>query len=191
MYYFQFLTVQSWGYPELLCKCPNTDWPILNPTIEKTYEVIEAVFAYAKSVMRDYYMHVGGDEIDMSCWKQDPSVKQFMDKMGYTSYDQVLAYFEKRIVSLAAKYNISVNCWEELLLDYDQQYIQLPKSTVVTAWTGLDKLPRIVKQGYPSLLSAGWYLDQQRPNAKVVHFSKTLIQFIGVVCLARHLDDVL
>jgi hypothetical protein len=47
------------------------------------------------------------------------------------------------------------------LLNYNASVLDLPKTTVVTAWTGPDRLVPIVKAGYPGILSGGWYLDAE------------------------------
>jgi hexosaminidase len=47
------------------------------------------------------------------------------------------------------------------LLNYNRTVLNLPKTTVVTAWTGPDRLKPIVQAGYPALLNGGWYLDYE------------------------------
>ncbi|KAL0484177.1 hexosaminidase [Acrasis kona] len=172
----------SWGagIPEIMAKCPSLE-PIMNPTVDKTYEVIDAVFAYVKKVTKNSYIHIGGDEIATQCWKADKQIQQWMKQKGYSSVDELLSYFERRVLDLLKKHSLSANVWEEVLLNYNQSVVQLPKDTVVTAWTTIDKLPKIIKAGYPSILSAGWYLDQQNPN-NVHHYSwvDTWISFYNI-----------
>jgi hexosaminidase len=55
----------------------------------------------------------------------------------------------------------SVNCWQELLLNYNASVLNFPKDTMITAWTSPDRLVPIVRAGYPALLSGGWYLTAE------------------------------
>jgi hexosaminidase len=151
------------GYPNIIANCPGIE-PILNPAVEETFTVIDGVFAHIRSLAKDAYFHIGGDEIATDCWKQDTTIQQWMQKQKYKTVDEVLAYFERRVLDLLKKHKFAANVWEEVLTRYNQTVVQLPKDTVVTAWTGTGVLPVIVKAGYPAILSAGWYLDQQRPN---------------------------
>ncbi len=151
------------GYPNIIAKCPG-DWPILSPAVEETFTVIDGLLKNMRAVARDAYFHIGGDEISTSCWLKDPTITNWMKQQGYTTVDQVLAYFERRVLDLVKKHDFAANVWEEVLTRYNQTVIALPKNTVVTAWTVPQVLPQILKAGYPGILSAGWYLDQQRPN---------------------------
>jgi len=172
----------AWGVgrPNIMAKCPGKE-SIMNPTVEETYQVIDGVFAYVKNISKDAYVHIGGDEIASDCWKADAQIQQWMKDKGYSSIDELLSYFERRVLDLLKKHKLAANVWEEVLLNYDQGVVQLPKDTVVTAWTTIDKLPKIIKAGYPSILSAGWYLDQQSPNS-VHHYSwvDTWISFYNI-----------
>lgn len=63
----------SWGLgnPDLLTKCfdvPQLEWGPINPIKNITYEFVFAFYDEVKEVFRDGYAHLGGDEVDFSCW---------------------------------------------------------------------------------------------------------------------------
>lgn len=92
-----------------------------------------------------------------------------MQKMGFTSFDELLAYFERAVIKNYQAEKKTMICWQELLLNYNQSLMNLPKDTIVQAWINAKALVPIVQQGYRALLSAGWYLDQQFPSS-VPHY---------------------
>jgi hexosaminidase len=84
----------------------------MNPAREDAFDAIDKVYEYITSVSKEHYIHVGGDEIDLDCWKRDPTVTEFMKAKGYKSLEEVLAYFERRVIDLVKKHGLSVNCWQ-------------------------------------------------------------------------------
>jgi hexosaminidase len=102
----------SWGrgYPNISSHCPGLG--VMNPAREDAYDAIDKVLEYVSSVNPEKYFMVGGDEIDLNCWKNDPTVVKFMEDKGYKTMDEVLAYFETRVIALVAKHGLSVNCWQ-------------------------------------------------------------------------------
>lgn len=63
----------SWGleYPHLLSPCydvPNLNSGPLNPTKNSTYTFVEDLFAELKSIFKDKFTHLGGDEVEFKCW---------------------------------------------------------------------------------------------------------------------------
>lgn len=66
----------SWGlgYPDLLTQCYSGPYPIngylgpINPASNYTYDFLRTFFQEVLTVFRDKYVHLGGDEVPLSCW---------------------------------------------------------------------------------------------------------------------------
>ena len=67
---------QSWGpgSPGLLTRCYKKDGTAddffgpINPVLAKNYKFLKEFFAETFEVFPDSYIHLGGDEVDFSCW---------------------------------------------------------------------------------------------------------------------------
>ncbi|KAL0491445.1 beta-hexosaminidase [Acrasis kona] len=79
------------------------------------------------SIIGTHYEPNRGDEIATQCWKADKQIQQWMKQKGYSSVDELLSYFERRVLDLLKKHSLSANVWEEVLLNYNQSVVQLPK----------------------------------------------------------------
>jgi hexosaminidase len=157
----------GFGYPEITAKCPSYSKNInnipLDPTNEKTYQILDAVISTASAHVPDKYMHFGGDELVMGCWKEDPNIVKFMQQKGWTDYNQLLGYYVARLEPIYRKYNKVMISWEELLLEHGSHF-KLPNDTIVQSWRSKQALGQIVQAGHRGLLSAGWYLDKEVPG---------------------------
>eukprot|EP00898_Chlorokybus_atmophyticus_P007913 jgi/Chlat1/8122/Chrsp75S07573 len=154
----------SWGvgYPETWpsedCREP------LDPSKNATWELITSILRDAGDHFTDSCVHLGGDEVDTSCWSNSKHIQQWLS-------DQVLdeegAY--KRFVSYAANRTAALGrtpiFWEEVFNLFGDS---LHPSTIVHVWFDRTTLPKAVQAGYRSLLSHGWYLD---------HLQETIEQF--------------
>ena len=59
------------------CKYYKESYPI-DPTREENWNIMEKLVKEIKSVFRDSYLHLGGDEVDKHCWDSNPDIKQWM-----------------------------------------------------------------------------------------------------------------
>lgn len=65
----------SWRYgagvPSLLSECSDNNPELLgpiDPTLEENYRFIRTLFTEISELFRDEFLHLGGDEVNMTCW---------------------------------------------------------------------------------------------------------------------------
>ncbi|XP_063239322.1 beta-hexosaminidase subunit alpha-like [Bacillus rossius redtenbacheri] len=155
----------SWGpgEPDLLTPCysfgelDGTYGPI-NPTLDSTYAFVRKLFREVAELFPDEYMHLGGDEVDFSCWRSNPSITSFMSENGIEGYAELEQYYMQRVVNITGDLNASSVVWQEVF----DNGVDLPAGTVVHVWTGsqAEELRKVTAAGHPALLSACWYLGR-------------------------------
>ncbi|XP_039585552.1 beta-hexosaminidase subunit beta [Passer montanus] len=157
---------QSWGkgQKDLLTPCYNGGQPTgsfgpVNPVWNTTYDFMTKFFKEISSVFPDEFIHLGGDEVDFSCWKSNPEVKEFMKKQGFgIDYAKLESYYVQNILDIVSSYNKGQMVWQEV---FDHK-AQLKPDTVVQVWMANNyarELSRVTGAGFTAVLSAPWYLD--------------------------------
>ena len=127
--------------------------PTLDPTNEKVYEVLEAVFTEMAAIFPDQYFHIGGDENEGRDWDANPEIQAFKEKHGYKNNHELQNHFNKRLLKTLTALNKKMVGWDEILQD------GLPKTAVIQSWRGIEALLSSAKQGYQTFLSNGYYID--------------------------------
>ncbi|KAJ0972223.1 hypothetical protein J5N97_020182 [Dioscorea zingiberensis] len=147
----------SWGigYPSLLpsAKCQEP----LDVSNEFTFKVIDGILADFSKVFKFKFVHLGGDEVDTSCWVTSPHVKKWLvnHKMNES---EAYKYFVLRAQSIAAKHGYEPINWEETFNNFGNE---LNPKTVVHNWLGGGVAPKVVAAGLRCIVSNQdkWYLD--------------------------------
>ncbi|XP_016049971.1 beta-hexosaminidase subunit alpha isoform X2 [Erinaceus europaeus] len=132
---------QSWGpgVPGLLTSCysgsqPSGTFGPVNPILNSTYEFMDTFFLEVSAAFPDFYLHLGGDEVDFTCWLLD--IVSTYDK-GYVVWQEV---FDNKV---KIQPDTIVQVWrEEVPVPY------------------LKELELITAAGLRALLSAPWYLNR-------------------------------
>lgn len=156
------------GHPELGSKPgPYTierGWgifqPTLDPTNEKVYQVLEAVFTEMAALFPDEYFHIGGDEVEGHHWEENEGIQAFMKERGISGKEGLQAHFNKRILDILTRLDKKMIGWDEILQP------EMPKNIVIHSWRGRDAMVAAAKDGYQSILSNGYYIDLMHPASK-------------------------
>lgn len=127
--------------------------PTLDPTNEKTYEVLAAVFKEMAAIFTDEYFHIGGDENEGKHWDSNQRIQAFKKKKGFSNNHELQNYFNTRLLSFLESYGKRMVGWDEIMQP------GLPKSAVIQSWRGIDALVNSAQEGYQTFLSNGFYID--------------------------------
>jgi len=158
----------SWlvAYPELASDTPaprlvrndsDKQQPPFDPTNEKVYKLLDDVFGEMAALFPDAYFHIGGDEVDPQYWNKSAHIQAFMKAHELKDADALQAMFNKRLLAIVTKHGKHMIGWDEILVP------ELPKETMVQSWRGPKSLAVAAKQGFSTILSAGYYLDLMYP----------------------------
>ncbi|XP_049761696.1 beta-hexosaminidase subunit alpha isoform X1 [Elephas maximus indicus] len=160
----------SWGLgvPGLLTPCysgskPSGTFGPVNPILNSTYEFMTTFFLEISSVFPDFYLHLGGDEVDFSCWKSNPDVQAFMKKKGFgEDFKQLESLYIQMLLNIVSAYGKGYVVWQEV---FDNK-VKVQPDTIIHVWREeapvnyLKELELITQAGFRALLSAPWYLNR-------------------------------
>ncbi|WP_342322433.1 family 20 glycosylhydrolase [Kosakonia sp. BYX6] len=163
------------AYPELLSApgpyAMERHWgvlkPVLDPTKPATYAFAEAMVSELAAIFPDAYLHIGGDEVDDTQWKNNPAIQQFMHEHQLADSHALQAYFNRKLETILEKHHRQMVGWDEIF------HPDLPKSILIQSWQGQDALGDVAKQGYKGILSTGFYLDQ--PQYTAYHYRNEIV----------------
>ncbi|XP_076019967.1 beta-hexosaminidase subunit beta isoform X2 [Genypterus blacodes] len=157
---------QSWGkgQKDLLTPCyagasPSGTHGPVNPILNTTYDFMRQFFKEISSVFPDAYVHLGGDEVDFTCWKSNPDIKSFMAQHGFgQDYSKLESFYIQRLLDIVTTTNKGYMIWQEVF----DNGVKLKPDTVVNVWMSNqlnEELHNVTVAGYTTILSSPWYLD--------------------------------
>ncbi|KAJ2453490.1 Glucosamine-6-phosphate isomerase (Glucosamine-6-phosphate deaminase) (GNPDA) (GlcN6P deaminase) [Coemansia sp. RSA 2424] len=117
----------------------------------------DIVNEYAK-LFPDNVFHLGGDEVNLNCWREDPDVNEYLEANPEESVESLLVNFYSKVHSVVENLNRTGMTWEETL--FHTNYAP-PKSTIIQTWIDEASIPKTVAKGYRSIASpaSAYYLD--------------------------------
>lgn len=131
----------------------------LDPSNPKTMEAVVTLFEEIANTFPDEYIHVGGDEVDPFYWKNSSRVQSWAAAHQLLNSRDIQAKFTISVCERLSELNKKAIVWDEAL------HALLPTSVTVQAWRGLRARDISLATGYPTIVSAPYYLDLHYPTA--------------------------
>jgi hexosaminidase len=138
--------------------------PTLDPTNERTYNILADVFGELAQLFPDKFVHIGGDENEGKHWDENKNIQKFKKNNDLKTNHDLQTYFNIRLEEILAKHGKSVMGWEEIMTD------RMPTSALIHSWKGVNEgvkagssLITAAKKGYQTILSNGYYIDLMQP----------------------------
>jgi hexosaminidase len=160
------------GYPQL---CPaDCDWDAgansvpLAPASNDTWSVLTDTLTELASLSPDHFLHLGGDEVDTTCWALDGPTQAWVRATGLSGVGAIYGVFVQRLNAVARSLGRSPLRWEDA---WTALGTALDPDTVVHVWLSPDTLGNVTSAGYRALYSyqgvyndifdyqGGWYLN--------------------------------
>jgi hexosaminidase len=147
-------------HPEILCNyTPKTSSAFGYDTRsafcasrEENYTLLDDILREVCELFPSQYIHIGGDEVDMSQWKRCPDCQKLMvdNKMSTTS--ELQRYFMSRLTEILAKYGKLPAVWNEAI-----DGGELSDQTLVYGWESVKECRESTIQGYQTVVMPGQY----------------------------------
>jgi hexosaminidase len=138
--------------------------PTLDPTNEKTYQILADLFGEMSLLFPDKYFHIGGDENEGKHWNENENIQAFKKEHQLDTNHDLQTYFNIRLEQILKKHDKSLMGWEEIMTQ------NMPTTALIHAWKGVNEnvlagqsLINAPKKGYNTILSNGYYVDLMQP----------------------------
>ncbi|CAL0314657.1 unnamed protein product [Lupinus luteus] len=148
---------ESWGtgYPDLW-PSPSCREP-LDVSKTFTFDVISGILTDLRKIFPFELFHLGGDEVNTSCWRDTSHVKEWLQNHNMTAKD-AYEYFVLKAQDIAISKNWTPVNWEEPFIAFPTK---LHPKTVVHNWFNSEVCAKAVAKGFRCIFSnqGFWYLD--------------------------------
>jgi hexosaminidase len=134
--------------------------PVLDPTNEALYRLLDDFLGEVAALFPDAYVHIGGDENNGVQWNANPRIQAFIREHGLKDDAGLHAWFNRRVFKILARHGRQPVGWDEVL------HPDLPKDAVIHSWRGHESLEAAARLGYHGILSNGYYIDLMHPASE-------------------------
>jgi len=150
------------AYPELSCTGEpvevGTTWGVYEDIFcpsETTFDFLETVLDAVMALFPGPYVHIGGDEVPKTRWKQSELAQAVMRREGLADEDELQGWFTRRIERYLAENGRTMIGWDEILDG------GAPTHATVMSWRGLARGIEAARGGHEVIISpnANLYLD--------------------------------
>ncbi|VVC99099.1 unnamed protein product [Leptidea sinapis] len=152
---------RSWGnaFPSVLTECYSQGNVIglgpMDPTKNITYKLLRDLFQEVQEWFPDKYFHIGGDEVELDCWRSNPELREYMNQNNLTVTDLHSMFMRQAIPLLANDSEVVV--WQEVF----DEGVPLSTDTLIQVWKGswISEMVNVLTAGHRLIFSSTWYLD--------------------------------
>ena len=139
---------------------------------ESNYAIVEDIIKEMSGIFTSEYIHIGGDEVDMSQWRACPDCQRLKKEKGLTDEHQIEDYFISRVTDILTKYGKKPAVWHEAI-----EGGLLPTSTRVYGWKSIRHCKQSTERGYPTIVMPGeyFYLDMKQSDREEGHIWAAII----------------
>lgn len=116
-----------------------------------TYDFLYNVFNEILDLFPCQYIHIGGDECPKTRWRECPKCREMAARLSI-DVDNLQAYMVSFLEKFISDRNKIIIGWDEIIND------QVPKSTVIMGWRGINASVKAVRKGYNTIMTPNSYM---------------------------------
>lgn len=135
-------TTASFGYDGRSAFCASR---------EENYELLAEILGEVCALFPSEYIHIGGDEVDMSQWRRCPTCRALMAENGMSTTAELQQYFMSRLIKMLESYGKKPAVWNEAI-----EGGTLDANTLVYGWEGVKEC-REAARSYRTVVMPGQY----------------------------------
>lgn len=156
------------AYPELGCTGKNVEvvqkWGVFKDIFcpsDQTFAFLENVLTEVMDLFPSKYIHIGGDEVDKTNWKNSTFVQGLIKKKGLKDLNGVQSYFIHRIEKFVNSKGRQIIGWDEILDG------GLAPNAIVMSWRGINGGIKAANMGHESVMTPGkeLYFDHYQDSS--------------------------
>lgn len=152
--------------PEILCRySPDTSasngydersaWCVAR---EENYTLLEDILSEVCALFPSRYVHIGGDEVEVSQWRRCPDCQALMHRLGLTDPHRLEDRFMARLTEILARHGKLPAVWNEAVHSGE-----LSRDTRVHGWETAAACADALRKGYPTIIMpAQWFYFDMR-----------------------------
>jgi hexosaminidase len=143
------------AHPELSCTGRSipvaTEWGIFNDIFcagnDRVFEFLEDVLTEVAELFTSPFIHVGGDEVPPTRWRECARCLARVEDEGLPGPDDLLCYFVNRVEKILASLGRVPMVWDEVLCN------ALAPTATVQVWRGMEHAATAARLGYDVIAS--------------------------------------
>ncbi len=161
-------------HPEILCNyTPKTSAAFGYDTRsafcasrEENYALLDDILREVCELFPSRYIHIGGDEVDMSQWKRCPDCMKLMADNRMSTTSELQRYFMSHLTDILAKYDKLPAVWNEAI-----DGGTLNEQTLVYGWESVKECRVAAAEGYQTVVMPGqyFYFDMKQSSREDGH----------------------
>lgn len=156
------------AYPEFGCSKE-----VLCPANAEILGFLKGVIDEVCEIFPSEYVHLGGDEVNQSVWKNCADCQALMQKEGIGSVAALQVWFERQLIDHLATKGRKAILWEDVLYETSDP---LPANVVIQWWNYRSKgelgLREALKRNVPVICSSNYYCYLNFPEEPWAGYGK-------------------
>ena len=106
--------------------------------------------------LMDSFVHIGGDEVNLDCWKKTESIEKWMKDRNWDA-SRTMKYFMLRVHDIVTSLGKEMIAWEEVFASCGKS---LDKSVILQVWLSAKHAIKFVEAGHRVIFDPypTWYL---------------------------------